>query len=75
MAVEHGTVPTPSESQVLLRMQYSPVNPSDLYFVKGIYGDRKPLPVTPGFEGVGLVESWGGDTSRHRGELACVGWE
>ena len=33
----------------------SPVNPSDLMFITGNYGFKKPLPAIPGFEGSGTV--------------------
>lgn len=40
-------------------MLASPVNPSDLMFTRGQYGIEPQLPATPGFEGVGIVESGG----------------
>jgi NADPH:quinone reductase len=48
-------VPRPGAGEVLVRVHASPVNPSDLMFVRGMYGFRKPLPATPGFEGSGTV--------------------
>jgi len=51
LAIEQLSMPTPGKDEVLLKMLYSPINPSDMYFVKGIYGDKKPLPIIPGFEG------------------------
>jgi NADPH2:quinone reductase len=51
--------PEPGRGQVRVRMLASPVNPSDLMFVQGIYGKRPQLPATPGFEGVGIVEAAG----------------
>jgi NADPH:quinone reductase-like Zn-dependent oxidoreductase len=41
-------------------MLVSPVNPADLLSVQGRYGRKPPLPATPGFEGVGIVEQSGG---------------
>ena len=49
--------PAPKSGEVLVRMLASPVNPSDLMTVRGIYGNRPPLPATPGYEGVGIVEA------------------
>jgi NADPH:quinone reductase-like Zn-dependent oxidoreductase len=51
-------VPTPAcgRGQVRVRMLASPINPSDLFMVRGVYGYQPPLPCTPGFEGVGVVE-------------------
>lgn len=50
----------PGRGEVLVRMLASPINPSDLQFIAGNYGLRPSLPATPGFEGVGVVESSGG---------------
>lgn len=54
-------VPTPEAGpgQVRVRMIASPINPSDLLTVRGQYGRLPLLPATPGFEGVGVVESAG----------------
>lgn len=52
--------PRPTRGQVRVRMLASPINPSDLLFVRGIYGAKPALPATPGFEGVGVVEESGG---------------
>jgi NADPH2:quinone reductase len=52
-------VPEPGPGMVRVRMLASPLNPSDLLVVQGQYGRRPPLPATPGFEGVGVVEAAG----------------
>src|SRR5215813_13231874 len=41
--------------EVLVRVLASPINPSDLVFIRGLYGFKKPLPAIPGFEGSGTV--------------------
>ena len=48
--------PTPHAAKCAIRMIASPINPSDLLTVRGQYGRQPPLPATPGFEGVGIVE-------------------
>lgn len=48
-------VPKPGPGEVLVKVFASPVNPSDLMFVRGLYGFKKPLPAFPGFEGSGTV--------------------
>lgn len=48
-------VPPPGPGEVLVRVHASPVNPSDLMFIRGLYGFKKPLPAIPGFEGSGTV--------------------
>lgn len=55
IGVAEVPVPRPGPGEVLVRVFASPVNPSDLMFVRGIYGFKKPLPATPGFEGSGTV--------------------
>jgi NADPH:quinone reductase-like Zn-dependent oxidoreductase len=65
--------PVPGPGQVLVRMLASPVNPSDLLMVRGEYGRQPPLPATPGFEGVGVVESGKGLLARRvRGRRVAV---
>lgn len=41
---------------MIVNICYAPVNPSDVYYVKGMYGIRKPLPTIGGFEGCGIIE-------------------
>jgi NADPH:quinone reductase-like Zn-dependent oxidoreductase len=56
-------VPPPAAlkaGEVRVCMLASPINPSDLMTVRGIYGRRPPLPCVPGFEGVGVVEEGSG---------------
>ncbi|MFO0876846.1 MAG: zinc-dependent alcohol dehydrogenase family protein [Gemmataceae bacterium] len=48
--------PVCGPGQVRVRMLASPINPSDLFMVRGQYGYQPPLPCVPGFEGVGIVE-------------------
>lgn len=60
LRVVERPVPRPGRGEVLVRMAAAPVNPSDLMFVRGLYGQRKRLPVVPGFEGSGVVVASGG---------------
>lgn len=53
-------VPKPRRGEVLVRIAATPVNPSDLLFLNGEYGEAKPLPVVPGEEGCGTVVASGG---------------
>jgi NADPH2:quinone reductase len=56
-----GQIPIPrlGPGQVLVRMAASPINPSDLGFIRGSYGFQNPFPVVPGFEGSGVVVAAG----------------
>lgn len=51
--------PQPGRGEVRVRMIASPINPSDRLVVEGRYGVLPPLPATPGFEGVGVVDRAG----------------
>src|SRR5580692_8999105 len=46
---------TPGPNQVLIGVEYSPINPNDLMVAQGIYAIRPPLPAVIGNEGVGRV--------------------
>ena len=48
-------VPKPRRGQVLVRVEAAAVNPSDLMFIRNLYGFSKPLPTVPGFEASGVV--------------------
>jgi NADPH2:quinone reductase len=56
--------PEPGPGQVRVRMIASPINPSDLLLVRGRHGRQPPLPTTPGYEGVGVVEAGAGLLAR-----------
>jgi NADPH2:quinone reductase len=60
LSLESIEQPRPAHGEVLVRMLQSPINPSDLMFVRGKYTIAARCPATPGFEGVGIVESSGG---------------
>ena len=58
--IELKSVPIPEagENEVLIKVDSSPINPSDLGFLKGVYGDettRVKPPSILGFEGSGTV--------------------
>jgi NADPH2:quinone reductase len=64
LQVREVAEPVPGRGEVRVRMIASPINPSDLLMVRGQYGRQPPLPATPGFEGVGIVESGSGLLAR-----------
>src|ERR1700756_5719085 len=45
----------PGSNQVLIGVEFSPLNQSDLLVARGIYGMRPTLPTVIGNEGVGRV--------------------
>ena len=60
LKLQDRPVPEPGPGEVRVKMLASPVNPSDMMTIRGIYGKRPELPATPGYEGVGIVEATGG---------------
>jgi NADPH:quinone reductase-like Zn-dependent oxidoreductase len=59
--VEPGVVrvPTPKPSQLLIKVSLASINPSDVMFVKGMYGQPRQKGQPAGFEGVGTVVATG----------------
>ncbi len=53
-------VPVPQKGQVLVRMEYSSINPSDLSMLQGTYINEPLYPIIPGIEGSGTVVAMGG---------------
>lgn len=56
--------PSLQPQELLVKMLYAPVNPSDLIPMTGAYAHRISLPATAGYEGVGLVADVGCALSR-----------
>ncbi|MES0198665.1 zinc-binding dehydrogenase [Mesorhizobium sp. M0011] len=55
-------VPTPGPTQVLIKVSLASINPSDIAFVKGQYGQPRAKGQPAGFEGVGIVVASGDET-------------
>ncbi|MBN1387478.1 MAG: alcohol dehydrogenase catalytic domain-containing protein [Bacteroidales bacterium] len=48
-------IPEPGPGEVLVKMHFSPVNPSDLSLLQGTYKGNPQYPIIPGIEGSGIV--------------------
>ena len=81
VTVEDIDTPDPGPGQVRLRVERSPMNPSDLLQVQGLYGVRPPLPAVPGNEGIARVDALGaGVEGLSKGQLVllpagCGAWQ
>ena len=60
LEVRQLPVPSPGPGQVLVRMHAAPMQAADLALCRGSWGLHRPLPTTPGVEGMGEVVSSGG---------------
>jgi NADPH:quinone reductase-like Zn-dependent oxidoreductase len=61
--------PEPDQGEALVRVTARPINPADLYMVRGHYGYLPPLPAVPGLEGSGVIEALGqGVSGYHVGQ-------
>lgn len=56
-------VPEPTGRQVLIKVSLAAINPSDVMFIKGAYGQPRVKGQPAGFEGVGTVAAAGDDAS------------
>ena len=61
--LDHATiaVPQPGPSQVLIKVRMASINPSDVVFIQGLYGQPRLRGRPAGFEGVGDVFGNGGE--------------
>jgi len=65
LTVQECPLPEPGKGEVRVRMLASPVNPSDLLFVRGLEPVIQPqFPSPVGFEGVGMVDALGPQVQR-----------
>jgi NADPH:quinone reductase-like Zn-dependent oxidoreductase len=58
--------PAPGPGEALVRMTARPINPSDLYMVRGQYGYLPSVPAVPGLEGCGVIEAVGQEVEGYR---------
>ena len=64
LQVEYKNIEPLKDNEVFVRMLVRPINPSDLFPSLEHTHIESPLPNTPGYEGVGIVEDVGAFVSR-----------
>ena len=66
MKVEEVETPSPTGTQVLVRIHAAGVNPVDTYLRTGIHAHAPKLPYTPGKDGAGVVEAVGDGATKFK---------
>jgi NADPH:quinone reductase-like Zn-dependent oxidoreductase len=56
LQLKESPIPTPKAHEVLIRVTARNINPSDIMFIRGMYGIVPKLPSSAGFEACGVVE-------------------
>ena len=56
LQLKESPIPTPKAHEVLIRVKARNINPSDIMFIRGMYGITPKLPSSAGFEASGVVE-------------------
>ncbi|MFD2561557.1 alcohol dehydrogenase catalytic domain-containing protein [Aquimarina rubra] len=77
LSIEQRPIPKPGKNEVLVKVAFAPINPSDLATLTGYYGLKNPTPIIPGGECSGEVVSAGPGAiaSYFLGKrVACGGW-
>ncbi len=77
LSIEQRPVPKPGRNEVLIKVAFSPINPSDLATLVGYYGLKNPTPLVPGGEASGEVVAAGPGVmaSYFLGKrVVCGGW-
>ncbi len=74
MKITEIETPKPAGKQVLVKIDGSPCNPSDIAFMRGMYNIHKTLPKAAGFEGTGIVIEAGDDREAQQllGKRVCT---
>lgn len=73
--VEERPVPQPGPGQVLVRLEACGLCHTDIHAMRGDWPVKPTLPLTPGHEGVGIIEGLGeGVTNREIGQRVAMPW-
>ncbi|MBQ4819166.1 zinc-binding dehydrogenase [Aquimarina sp. MMG016] len=77
LSIEQRPIPTPGKNEVLVKVAFAPINPSDLATLVGYYGLKNPTPIVPGGEGSGEVVAAGPGVMAGYflgKKVSCSGW-
>ena len=64
--------PKPTGSQVLVQVESTPINPSDLLYLQGHYASQQELPAVTGKEGAGIIVETGAEATALLGKRVAI---
>jgi NADPH:quinone reductase-like Zn-dependent oxidoreductase len=59
LQVKEMPLPEPGKGEVRIRVKTANINPSDIMFIRGMYGIQAKLPSSAGFEAAGIIDKAG----------------
>jgi NADPH:quinone reductase-like Zn-dependent oxidoreductase len=62
LSLEEIPIPEPKKGELRIKVTAANINPSDIMFIRGLYGIQAELPSPAGFEATGIVDKCGDDT-------------
>ncbi len=62
LSVREVPIPEPGEGEVRIKVTAANINPSDIMFIRGLYGIQPELPSSAGFEATGIIDKCGENT-------------
>ena len=68
LEVQEVETPIPRAGEVRIKVTACNINPSDIMFIKGMYGITPKLPAVGGFEAAGVIDSAGEGVSLKPGQ-------
>src|SRR6266511_5570351 len=75
LTIEQIPIPEPGDGQILVKVVASGVCHTDIHAADGDWPVKPKLPLVPGHEGVGIVESVGaGVRTVKEGDRVCIPW-
>src|SRR5690606_24800210 len=68
LQADNLSIPAPGPGEILARMLFAPINPSDLGSIAGSYGELPHLPAIGGREGLAEIVETGPETALQPGQ-------
>ncbi len=67
LKIKEVPVPEPGQDEIRIKVSACNINPSDIMFIRGLYGIRPELPSGAGFEASGMIDKCGEGVSMPEG--------